>query len=92
MSKLCRVEPECLPGIAAVAKAGQGNDWHGNGNHGFFPSYSPAQHSPAKFFCPIHLSAFLKYTVKGLEKFFGFFEKNSRFIVKFRKFFGFIFL
>jgi hypothetical protein len=28
---------------------------------------------------------------KRTSKFLGFFEKNSRFIVKFRKFFGFIF-
>jgi hypothetical protein len=51
---------------------------------------SKMKRSPLSF-CPIRLSAFPKRRVNGLEKFFGFFEKNSRFIVKFRKFFGFIF-
>jgi protein O-mannosyl-transferase len=47
---------------------------------------------------PIFFVAFLRFVVKNgsfdqkqAEKNFGFFEKNSGFIVKFRKFFGFIF-
>jgi hypothetical protein len=86
MSMLCRAEPEW-----------QRNVGQGNKTERIRGSHSLANHSPAKFICQFIFSPFYvvsaspKRGVNGLERFFGFFEKNSRFIVKFRKFFGFIF-
>jgi hypothetical protein len=81
MSTLCRAEP----------------DWQRNVGQGNKTVRIRGFHSAAKFFYQFIFATFyvffalLKYRVKGLERFLGFFEKNSGFIVKFRKFFGFIF-
>jgi hypothetical protein len=86
MHTLCRAEPDW-----------QRNVGHGNKTERIRGFHSPANHTPAKFFCQFIFATFyvffalLKYRVKGLERFLGFFEKNSRFIVKFRKFFGYFF-